>query len=52
MDFRKMYEEKLVTAEEAAKAVKSGDWVDYGWTTELPWPSTLPSQSACRSLRM
>ena len=36
MDFRKMYEEKLVTAEEAAKAVKSGDWVDYGWTTGTP----------------
>ena len=31
-----MYEEKLVTAEEAAKAVKSGDWVDYGWTTGTP----------------
>lgn len=25
------YQEKLVTAEEAVKAVKSGDWVDYGW---------------------
>ena len=36
MDFKKMYQEKLVTAEEAAKAVKSGDWVDYGWTTGTP----------------
>ena len=28
MDFRKMYEEKLVSAEQAAAVVKSGDWVD------------------------
>ncbi len=31
-----MYQEKLTTAEEAAKVVKSGDWVDYGWTTGTP----------------
>lgn len=36
MDFKQMYQEKLVTAEEAAKVVKSGDWVDYGWTTGTP----------------
>ena len=36
MDFRKMYEEKLVSAEQAAAVVKSGDWVDYGWTTGTP----------------
>ena len=36
MDFKKMYQEKLVTAEEAAKVVKSGDWVDYAWTTCTP----------------
>ena len=30
MEFKKMYEEKLVTAEQAAAVVKSGDWVDYG----------------------
>ncbi|NBJ82386.1 butyryl-CoA:acetate CoA-transferase [bacterium 1XD42-94] len=36
MDFKKMYQEKLTTAEEAAKVVKSGDWVDYGWTTGTP----------------
>ncbi len=33
MGFEQMYQQKLVTAEEAAKTVKSGDWVDYGWTT-------------------
>jgi butyryl-CoA:acetate CoA-transferase len=26
-----MYNEKKVTAEEAVKCVKSGDWIDYGW---------------------
>ena len=30
MDFAKEYQEKLVTADEAVKVVKSGDWVDYG----------------------
>ena len=36
MDYRQLYESKLVTAEEAASHVKSGDWVDYGWTTSTP----------------
>ena len=31
MDYQKLYQEKLTTAENAVKAVKSGDWVDYGW---------------------
>ncbi|WP_195267079.1 butyryl-CoA:acetate CoA-transferase [Eubacterium sp. 1001713B170207_170306_E7] len=31
MSFIKEYAEKLVTAEEAVKTVKSGDWLDYGW---------------------
>lgn len=31
MSFIKKYAEKLVTAEEAVKVVKSGDWLDYGW---------------------
>ena len=31
MNFIKEYAEKLVTAEEAVKVVKSGDWLDYGW---------------------
>lgn len=29
-DFMSQYQEKLVTADEAVKAVKSGDWVQYG----------------------
>ncbi len=36
MDFQKMYQEKLVSAAQAASVVKSGDWVDYGWTTGTP----------------
>lgn len=31
MSFIKEYAQKLVTAEEAVKVVKSHDWVDYGW---------------------
>ncbi len=34
--FKEMYNAKLTTAEEAVKVVKSGDWVDYGWTTGTP----------------
>ena len=29
MDWQALYKEKLTTAEEAVKVVKSGDWVDY-----------------------
>ena len=36
MDYKKLYAEKLVSAEKAASVVKSGDWVDYGWTTGTP----------------
>lgn len=36
MDFKTLYTQKLTTAEEAVKAVKSGDWVDYGWCTGTP----------------
>ena len=31
-----LYKSKLVTAKEAAKVVKSGNWVDYGWTVTTP----------------
>ncbi len=31
MDYSKEYKDKLVTADEAAAVVQSGDWVDYGW---------------------
>ena len=36
MDYQAMYQQKLTTAEEAAKLVKSGDWVDYTWCTNHP----------------
>lgn len=36
MDYNKIYKEKLTTADEAVKAVKSGDWVDYGWVVTAP----------------
>ncbi len=36
MDYEALYKQKLTTAEGAAKVVKSGDWVDYGWTTGTP----------------
>lgn len=36
MNFAKEYEEKLVSADEAVKVVKSGDWVDFGWCTGTP----------------
>ena len=36
MDYLALYKEKLTTAEEAVKAVKSGDWVDYTWCTNHP----------------
>jgi butyryl-CoA:acetate CoA-transferase len=31
MDFSEEYRQKLVSANEAVKVIKSGDWVDYGW---------------------
>ena len=33
MDYEALYQQKLTTADEAVKVVKSGDWVDYGWCT-------------------
>ena len=33
MDFSEEYRQKLVSADEAVKVIKSGDWVDYGWGT-------------------
>ncbi len=36
MDYTQEYQQKLVSAEEAVKIVKSGDWVDYGWCTGTP----------------
>ena len=31
MGYAEEYQKKLVSADEAVKVVKSGDWVDYGW---------------------
>ena len=31
MDYSNEYKQKLVSADEAVKVIKSGDWVDYGW---------------------
>ncbi len=31
MDFSTEYKQKLVSADEAVKIIKSGDWVDFGW---------------------
>lgn len=36
MDFTAEYRQKLVSADEAVKDIKSGDWVDYGWCTGTP----------------
>ena len=46
MDFKQMYQEKLVSAEKAASVIKSGDWVDYGWCTNHPY--TLDKALAAR----
>lgn len=36
MSFLDEYKQKLVTADEAVKVIKSGDWVDYGWCNGTP----------------
>lgn len=36
MNYQEEYKQKLTTAEEAVKVVKSGDWVDYTWCTSHP----------------
>ena len=36
MNYAAEYQSKLTTAEKAVQAVKSGDWVDYGWCTNHP----------------
>lgn len=36
MSFYEEYKKKLVTAEEAVKIVKNGDWVDYSQTCSFP----------------
>lgn len=36
MNYKKLYAEKLTTAERAVQVVQSGDWIDYGWCTGTP----------------
>ena len=36
MDIYQEYQKKLVSAEEAVKLVKDGDWVDYSQTCSFP----------------
>lgn len=36
MSYEAEYKQKLTTADEAVKVVKSGDWVDYGWCANTP----------------
>lgn len=36
MSFEQEYNQKLTTAQEAVKIVKSGDWVDFGWCAGTP----------------
>lgn len=36
MDFEKLYQEKLISAEKAASLVKDGDWVEMGWGATVP----------------
>ena len=35
-NWMELYQQKLTTAEEAVKVIKSGDWIDYGWVTTHP----------------
>lgn len=46
MDFKREYQDKLRTPEEAVKVVKSGDWVDY--STSLGMPTLLDAALAKR----
>ncbi|MGI5912303.1 MAG: butyryl-CoA:acetate CoA-transferase [Syntrophomonadaceae bacterium] len=37
MNYSQEYKNKLVSAAEAVKLIKSGDWVDYGWCAGHPY---------------
>lgn len=52
MDYKKLYQEKLVTAEQAASVVKSGDWVDYGGRQSPRLLLTGLLQKECLNLPM
>ncbi len=36
MDYSKQYRDKLTTAEKAVEIIRSGDWVDYGFSPNIP----------------
>ncbi len=36
MNIHEAYKQKLVSAEQAAALVRSGDWIDYGWCVGTP----------------
>ena len=36
MDFNALYKQKLTSANEAVKVIKSGDWVDFAWGPNTP----------------
>ena len=36
MDLKQKYQNKLMNIEDAVSLIKSGDWVDYGWTATTP----------------
>ena len=49
MDFKQMYQEKLVSAEKAASVIKSGDWVDTAGQQRHRLLSTRQSQKDFRN---
>jgi acyl-CoA hydrolase len=50
MDFREEYRKKLISAEEAARLVKSDMWVDYG--AMLSFPSLIDEELAKRATEL
>ena len=46
MDYAKEYQSKLRTADQAAKIIKSGDWIDY--CTNLGYPKLMDAAIARR----
>lgn len=36
MDYKELYNKKLISAEDAVKLVKDGDYVDYSWGVLAP----------------
>jgi len=49
-DFQALYKQKLTTADEAVKVIKSGDWGDYGFCAIHPrgLDEALKAQSSLR----